>query len=533
MRPEEISRQYSALIHNLCADITDPILLKKIWETSDDYFRTLALSIWKSIGIAPSAACAETYALLHLDRNPSPAVPSLAQLHEMISAAPTLQELTPPYLGELITLDLKALSGQELSSDDRFTLENLLAQLGESSDTHSPASLTFVTNCSTLAQGLAAVLQDPCPVSAFSQIENYWEKFYTFCQNMGVQVTPEHELELLIHSMNRLTEEDVERTIRLVRGEESPEEEETRTLLNTRNKTAMAREAAEQAADRTPTLEELLAQLHGLCGMERVKNEVQNQIARTRMQKLRRERGKHVDPSTLHMAFLGNPGTGKTTVARLIGQLYHAIGVLPQGQLVEVDRSGLVAEYIGHTERKTQTAINRAIGGVLFVDEAYALASRGDNDFGQEAIEVILKNMEDHREDLLVIVAGYPDKMKQFLHSNPGLESRFKTIVPFDDYTGPELLEIFCSFCEKGEYILTPQAWEHARSYFEQMYAGRGPNFGNARDVRNFFDYVQDAKARREFTLPPEACNDEITGEDILAAVTKMTAGSRFVERHI
>ena len=382
MRPEEISRQYSALIHNLCADITDPILLKKIWETSDDYFRTLALSIWKSIGIAPSAACAETYALLHLDRNPSPAVPSLAQLHEMISAAPTLQELTPPYLGELITLDLKALSGQELSSDDRFTLENLLAQLGESSDTHSPASLTFVTNCSTLAQGLAAVLQDPCPVSAFSQIENYWEKFYTFCQNMGVQVTPEHELELLIHSMNRLTEEDVERTIRLVRGEESPEEEETRTLLNTRNETAMAREAAEQAADRTPTLEELLAQLHGLCGMERVKNEVQNQIARTRMQKLRRERGKHVDPSTLHMAFLGNPGTGKTTVARLIGQLYHAIGVLPQGQLVEVDRSGLVAEYIGHTERKTQTAINRAIGGVLFVDEAYALASRGDNDFG-------------------------------------------------------------------------------------------------------------------------------------------------------
>lgn len=526
MRPEEISRQYSALIHNLCADITDPILLKKIWETSDGYFRALALSIWKSIGIAPSAACAETYALLHLDGNPSPSVPSLAQMHEMILAAPTLQELTPPYLGELIALDLKSLSGQEPSSDDLFTLENLLAQLGASSGTHSPASLTFVTDCSTLAQGLAAVLQDPCPASVFSQIEDYLEKFYTFCQAQGVQISVEHELEMLTHSMNRLTEKDVEQAMRLVRREETSEEQEARTLLNARNETAMAREAAEQAAESAPTLEELLAQLHELCGMERVKNEVQNQIARTRMQKIRRERGKHVDPSTLHMAFLGNPGTGKTTVARLIGQLYHTIGVLPQGQLVEVDRSGLVAEYIGHTERKTQTAINRAIGGVLFVDEAYALASRGDNDFGQEAIEVILKNMEDHREDLLVIVAGYPDKMKQFLHSNPGLESRFKTIIHFDDYTGPELLEIFCSFCEKGDYILTPQAREYACSYFDQMYARRGPNFGNARDVRNFFEYVQDAKAQREFTLPPEACNDEITPEDVLAAVTKMTEAS-------
>lgn len=526
MLPEEISRQYNALIHKLCADITDRVLLQKIWETSDDYFRALSLSIWKSMGVAPSAACAETYALLYLEGNPSPAVPSLARLHEMMAVAPAMQELTPPYLGELIALDLKAVSEQESSSHDPFSLEDLLAQLGAASGTRPPASLSFVTDCAALAQGLAAVLQDPCPVDTFGQIEDYWDKFYSFCQNMGVQIAPEYELEMLTHSLNGLTEKDVERTMRLVRREETPEEQEVRTLLNARNETAMVREAAEQAAECAPTLEELLAQLHGLCGMERVKNEVQDQIARARMQKIRRERGKHVDPSTMHMAFLGNPGTGKTTVARLIGQLYHAIGVLPQGQLVEVDRSGLVAEYIGHTERKTQTAINRAIGGVLFVDEAYALASRGDNDFGQEAIEVILKNMEDHREDLLVIVAGYPDKMKQFLHSNPGLESRFKTIMHFDDYTGPELLEIFCSFCEKGDYILTPQAWEHARSYFDQMYAHRGPNFGNARDVRNFFEYVQDAKARREFILPPEECNDEITEEDILAAATKMAAGS-------
>ena len=238
-----------------------------------------------------------------------------------------------------------------------------------------------------------------------------------------------------------------------------------------------------------PTLEKLLAELDGLCGLEQVKQDVKSLINLVKVRRLREEAGLPVPPMSLHLVFLGNPGTGKTTVARLLARLYHAIGVLPKGQLVEVDRSGLVAGFVGQTALKTQEVIQKAIGGVLFIDEAYALVNQDNgNDFGREVIEVLLKNMEDHRKDLVVIVAGYSQLMEKFIHSNPGLESRFNKYFYFEDYDGAQLFTILQSMCVKNGYVLTPEGEALARRELMALYEDRDENFGNARDVRNLFE---------------------------------------------
>lgn len=247
---------------------------------------------------------------------------------------------------------------------------------------------------------------------------------------------------------------------------------------------------AEQAKpkEEKPSFDELMAQLESLVGLDEVKKDVKNLVNLMKVRKLRQENDLPVPPMSLHMVFMGNPGTGKTTVARLISGLYAAIGVLSKGQLVEVDRSGLVAGYVGQTALKTQEAIKSALGGVLFIDEAYSLSSGGENDFGREAIETILKAMEDHRDDLIVIVAGYDEPMQKFLSSNPGLESRFNKYFYFPDYTGEQLLTIFKNQCQKNSYTLSPEAEEAAKALFDRLYQQRDDNFGNGRDVRNCFE---------------------------------------------
>ena len=258
-------------------------------------------------------------------------------------------------------------------------------------------------------------------------------------------------------------------------------------------------EAAKAAAAApAETVEELLAQLDELVGLEKVKKDVRSLINLVKVRKLREKEGLPTPPMSLHLVFMGNPGTGKTTVARLLAKIYHAIGVLSKGQLVEVDRSGLVAGFVGQTAIKTSEVIQKAKGGVLFIDEAYALSNADNaNDFGREAIEVILKEMEDNRHDLIVIVAGYSDLMNRFIDSNPGLESRFNKYIVFDDYNGDQLMEIFEGLCKKNGYALDEETKTHAAGRFATFYEDRDENFGNARDVRNIFEKATGRQADR------------------------------------
>ena len=246
------------------------------------------------------------------------------------------------------------------------------------------------------------------------------------------------------------------------------------------------------------SLEDILAKLNKLVGLENVKKDVNSLINLIQIRKIREERGIKQPDMSLHLVFSGNPGTGKTTVARLLGEIYSKLGILSKGHLVETDRSGLVAGYLGQTAIKTQDMIKEAMGGILFIDEAYSLsAAKGENDFGQEAIDTILKAMEDNREDFIVIVAGYPKLMDDFLHSNPGLESRFNKHLNFEDYNPQELFDIFVSMEEGSSLKLDKKAEEYLKGHFEDVYKCRGDNFANGRYVRNIFEKVLSNQANR------------------------------------
>ena len=268
-------------------------------------------------------------------------------------------------------------------------------------------------------------------------------------------------------------------------------------------------------------IEDLLAELDSYIGLKVVKDEVHDLINMVQVYKLREQHDLPTTDMSLHMVFTGNPGTGKTMMARMMARIYRSLGILSKGQLVEVDRSGLVAGYVGQTALKTQKVIEKAMGGVLFIDEAYALNGRSENDFGQEAIDTILKAMEDHRDDLVVIVAGYTDLMDKFIHSNPGLESRFNRFLLFEDYTVDEMMGIFKMRCGKG-YVLAPDAEPLVRDYIAEESADG--SFGNGRGVRNIFEHILVAQNNRLAKMDSVTRDDlmTLTVDDVLHARGKL-----------
>lgn len=270
------------------------------------------------------------------------------------------------------------------------------------------------------------------------------------------------------------------------------------------------------------TLQELLDELDALIGLGKVKSKVQDLIVYQKVQKLRREKNLHSTKNTLHLAFTGNPGTGKTTVARIVGRIYRKIGLLSKGHFVEVSRTDLIAGYQGQTALKVKKVIEQAKGGVLFIDEAYSITENDHSDsYGRECLTELTKALEDYRDDLVVIVAGYTEPMNKFFMSNPGLKSRFNTFIEFNDYNSVELNEILYSMCQSNDYVLDDEAREKIRLYFEQQISSKNENFANARLVRNLYDDLVMNHARRVINVdnPESVILSTIKAEDFTFAL--------------
>ena len=283
--------------------------------------------------------------------------------------------------------------------------------------------------------------------------------------------------------------------------------------------TGPAPKAVQEPLAKPEPEEDPMETLNNLIGLEKIKHDVKELTDFAKIQKAREDAGLKSVPVSLHLVFTGNPGTGKTTVARILAKLYNQIGILSKGQLIEVDRSGLVAGYVGQTALKTQEQIQAALGGVLFIDEAYTLAAKNE-DFGQEAIDTILKAMEDHRDDLIVIVAGYTEPMERFINSNPGLKSRFNKYIEFPDYSIDELMAIFDMNCRKYDYTIEDSARNHVREKLSLMKLASPENFANARAARNLFEEIITNQAGRIAAMEHPSLEDmkTITNDDLTDA---------------
>ena len=278
------------------------------------------------------------------------------------------------------------------------------------------------------------------------------------------------------------------------------------------------------------SFDELMAELNSLVGLSNVKSKVNDLIAFQKIQKLRKDYGLATSKNTLHLAFTGNPGTGKTTVARIVGRIYKQLGLLSRGHFLEVSRTDLIAGYQGQTALKVKSVIEKAKGGVLFIDEAYSITENEHSDsYGRECLTELTKALEDYRDDLVVIVAGYSEPMKVFFESNPGLKSRFNNFIEFDDYDAAELYEILIKMCAKNDYILNEAASIKAQQLFEEAVANKGEQFANGRFTRNLYECLVMNHARRVAKMDVPSIQDlkTITESDFNDSLLKEMARSQ------
>jgi SpoVK/Ycf46/Vps4 family AAA+-type ATPase len=310
--------------------------------------------------------------------------------------------------------------------------------------------------------------------------------------------------------------------------EEEKQAEKKSEVVEQAEKEAVDEELAIEDEEPPRPLEELLKEIDGLVGLERVKADVHQLVNFLKVQQMREAQGMSPLPISRHLVFYGNPGTGKTTIARLLAQVYRSLKILSRGHLIETDRAGLVAGFVGQTALKVKEVVKNSLGGVLFIDEAYALNPEGrGSDFGQEAVETLLKLMEDHRHELIVIVAGYTEQMDDFIASNPGLRSRFNKFFHFEDYQPAQLVEIFKGFAAKAAFKLTPEAGEKLVGMFKLLTLARDESFGNARTARNLFEMTISKQANRLVTLPnvtPEILST-LEGADVPTAEDLSSSG--------
>lgn len=330
-------------------------------------------------------------------------------------------------------------------------------------------------------------------------------------QNRILHEYAQHELKMI---GNDLWGKPVDPDVKKLHEKVAKITKETPVTKAAGTKDAPAPAAPEGKETPPENIEELKKELHSYIGLNLIKDEVESLINWIEICKQRKAFDLPTPELSLHMVFSGNPGTGKTMIARLMARIYHSLGILSKGQLVEVDRSSLVAGYVGQTAGKTTEVIQKALGGVLFIDEAYTLINKSENDFGQEAVDTILKAMEDNRDDLVVIVAGYTELMEEFIHSNPGLESRFNRFMHFPDYTIDEMMAIFDMRCGQSGYQLAENARDELQKILEEKSKDIG-GFGNARGVRNLFEKAIAEQADRL------AASDEPLTKEILMALTE------------
>lgn len=445
----DVHKQYDEAMSAFRRQIGDAALRVQFGREADTFMRKCALGVWNAEGAPVTPRHVEYYDAIYCKGNP---VPSILFWELTTAAAEYSGFVSPAFFAKMRAWDKQ--SGQSLARRFVDLLTLMLLLFAAVDGVVSEKEAAFVNKC---ANGLTAL-----------------------CDRDGL---PGGKTPLDVRDfVTKRTDGPGQPMAPAARGEGAGTEAEP----------AKAEQVPEQS------LEELMAELDALVGLDKVKADVKSLINLVKVRKLREENQLPVPPMSLHLVFMGNPGTGKTTVARLLAKIYHAIGVLSKGQLIEVDRSGLVAGFVGQTALKTGEVIQKALGGVLFIDEAYALANQDSpNDFGREAIEVLLKGMEDNRSDLIVIVAGYTELMGKFISSNPGLESRFNKYFYFEDYNSEQLMAIFESMCKRNGYTMDEETRGYAAKGFMSLYAERDENFGNARDVRNVFEKAVAKQANR------------------------------------